>query len=218
MTNLLARILTRSFPGKETARYAESKLSESDGNTPESQSSDYESRAFAMWGELLGKSAGGRILELGALSPRSLEYFAERGALLSVMSICLNEPSAGLQSQLDEFIPDRPLDGCLCWDLPNYMSVEDFQRLGAWLGRNMRLGGVVMLCLATKVPYSAQPGRYVIVAKDRLEYQASNLEAVAQQDRMSTADLGRHWGDFEVERSFLLRNGMQEYVLRRQSA
>ena len=217
MTNLLARILTRSFPGKEASLFAESKLSNIAGGLADSQSSDYESLAFAMWGELLGKAAGNRILELGALSPRSLGYFAERAAVLSVMSVSLDESARSLQAQLDEFTPVQPFDGCLCWDLPNYMSVKDFQRLGCWLGKNMRHGGVVLLCLATNLPYPSLPGNYVIVAEDRLEYQASKLDTKGQQQRMSHADLGRHWGDFQVDRSFLLRNGMQEYVLRRRA-
>ena len=218
MSNLLAKFLTRSFPSKETSLYAESRFTETPDSMPDSQSSVYESRAFAMWGGLLDKTTGNRILELGALNSRSLGYFAERTALLSVMSLSLEESPITMQSQLDKFTPDQPFDGSLCWDLPNYMSEADFQRLGTWLGQNMRSGGAVMLCLATKIPYPKLPGRYEIVSKDRLQFQASKLETEGRQYRMSTADLGRQWEDFQVERSFLLRNGLQEYVLRRRAA
>jgi hypothetical protein len=216
MTKLLARILTRSFPGKDSSLYGDSTaIVEAPDSSPERQSSEYESRAFAMWEELLGRLPGCRILELGALSPQSLGFFAERGAMLSVMSINLDEPENSLQHQLDGFATEQPFQGALCWDLPNYMSADDFQRLGVWLGEHMLSGAVVMLCLATQVPYPGQPGRYVIAADDRLKYQAASLDDGGQDYRISTGDLGRHWADFEVERSFLLRNGMQEYVLRR---
>ena len=218
MTNLLARLLTRSFPGKETSLFAESGLTEPESSPSESEPRDYESRAFATWGELLGKPAGNRILELGALSSGSLAYFAERGALLSVMSVDLSESACSLQSQLREFNPDEPFDGSLCWDLPNYMSMQDFKVLGGWLGQHMRPGGAVMLCLATKIPYSDSPGRYVISANDRLQFNVAEQGSMERQHRLSTAELNRHWGDFEIERSFLLRSGLQEYVLRRRIA
>ena len=218
MTNLLARLLTRSFPGKETSLIAGSALTEPTRGAVESQAADYESPAFAMWGELLEQSATNRILELGALNSRSLGYFADRGGLLSVMSVSLDAAAGTLQSQLEAFSSDQPFDGSLCWDLPNYMSAADFKQLGNWLGKHMRPGGVVLLCLATKIPYPKLPGRYVIVSGDRLQYQPAELGDDGRQQRVNTADLSRQWGDFDIERSFLLRNGMQEYVLRRRMA
>jgi len=165
---------------------------------------------------LLAQGPNNRILEMGALSPGSLDYFAQRGVLLSVMSIQL-QASVGLQAQLDAFTPEQPFDGSLCWDLPGYASAADFMRLGDWLGQNIRPGGAVMLCLATKVPYPENPGRYVIVADDRLEYRAASIQGEGRKRRIHAADLARDWTAFEVEQSFLLRNGMQEYVLRRRT-
>lgn len=206
MTSLLARILTRSFPGNRADL--------DDGSVsvvPETSEDEYESQAFTLWGSSLQDGEHKRILDLGPLRSSNLNYFAGRGCDLGVVGL---EPER-IPEQAERFETDGLYSGALCWDLPNYCDDEAaFEALGAWLAERLVSQAPVHLALATQAPYGDRPAHYEIVNDQRLKCESSTATGRRTQV-FRNARLPKLWSQFEVQRSFLMRTGWQEHVLRR---
>jgi hypothetical protein len=212
MTGLLAKILTRSFPGKAPspgdARPA------GDPQTADSASqAEYESRAFSLWLERLSTASEPRVFELGELHSSTLGCLSERGMGLSVLGLAPGNCQE-IESELKSFTSSTQFSGALCWDIPNYLGKAQLKALGRWLAKHLRNDGVVLVCLATQIPYPDAPGSYCVVDDRTLRFQPGNWQK-DRNERLTSADLARAWPEFESVRSFLLRNGMQEYVMKR---
>ena len=88
-------------------------------------------------------------------------------------------------------------------------------KVTAMVASPMLIGALVMACLATRAPYASLPGQYAIEAPDRLSFLPSSVAQLRCSETHSSSELAKLWPNFESVRSFLLRNGMQEIVLRR---
>lgn len=121
-------------------------------------------------------------------------------------------PDEGLKKQLAEFGGGRRYSGVLCWDLLNYLEHGALVTLGEWLACRMDEGAVLLACLAVRGPLSAQPNRYHVV-DDATLYCAPISPEKNETSGLSQHVLTKLWPDFKVERTFLLRNGMQENVM-----
>ncbi len=212
MSKLLAKLLTRSFPGKPAFPVLNPSTDDSSkqGETDESVRG-YESRAFSIWLTELAKSGGNRLLDFGPMRPASVSFYGQHQINLSILGL---ESAQDLLSHIRSFDAQSIFDAALCWEYPNYLEPKEFAELGIWMAERIEPGGLVMLSLANKSPYSEQPASYTIVDDSHLERTASH-EAQTRSQRYSSGELSKHWPAFEPIRSFLLRSGMQEYVLRR---
>ncbi len=214
MSNLLGRLLTRNLPGKSQEAFpvlnpSVNDLAE-DGSAGVSQRG-YESRAFALWFDELSKLGGKHLVDFGAMQPQNVNFFCDQHMGVSIVGLDVTQD---LNQQLEQFSVPQPFDAALCWEYPNYLDVAGLQQMGAWLAKHVRPGGLVMLSLAIKTPYSDQPSNHRIVDHQRIERQAAPVgEGRAQ--RYASGELSKYWPEFDPLRSFLLRSGMQEYVLRR---
>ncbi|MEM9303579.1 MAG: hypothetical protein AAGE01_15785, partial [Pseudomonadota bacterium] len=150
------------------------------------------------------------VLDVGMLRPGSLRFFAEQGVDLGVLGA---EPETLLES-MEDFTGADAFGGALLWDLPNYLEEPDLVALGAWLEQRLAPGAPVYLALATRTPYAARPRHYEIVDAGHLRV-AADPTVGDREVIISGPKLDRLWAAFEVDRSFLLRNGSQEYVWRR---
>lgn len=205
MSKLLARLLTRSFPGNRN----ELGTPALNAQAPPAEES-YESRAFAGWNELIAARGAAKILDLGPLRAQALAFFSERQIDLGILNLA---PQA-IGEQLAQFSARGPSQGALCWDLPNYCQDDaEIVLMGEWLAERLTTGAPVFLALATKSPYAERPAHYEVVAADRLRATAA---AEHKRSRIWPGSrLNRYWPAFDVKRSYLLRNGMQEFVLTR---
>ena len=205
MTKLLARLLTRSFPGNRDQIAAPVIAEES--AVPDDT---YESRAFADWNELIADRSAAKVLDLGPLRPRALTFFSERSIDLGILNLSPPE----LVSQVEQFDGSGPYQGLLAWDLLNYCNdAEEFAALGSWLAERLTTGAPALLSLATKTPYGDRPAVYDVVDSNRLRVHPSG--SLRRDVLYAGSRLPRLWPEFDVKRSFLLRNGMQEFVLTR---
>lgn len=206
MSNLLAKLLTRSFPGKREEPAEPAIL-----DLPVVSDGSYESRAFALWNEEGRRRGIVKVLDLGGLRAANLQFFSERGMDLGVVN--LEPEDAG--GQLERFADNAPYQACLAWDLPNFLDDEaELAALGEWLAGQLTTGAPVFLSLATKTPYREVPASYEIVAEDQLRVLSDHAYQSRTQVYPGTR-LAKLWPAFESVRSFLLRNGMQEFLLRR---
>ncbi|MEM7705717.1 MAG: hypothetical protein AAF358_09210 [Pseudomonadota bacterium] len=214
MPNLLARLLTRSFPGKSETQF---QPLGPDASDPASDAPvGYESRAFKLWIESLAQSGleSPRILDLGKVHAQTLGFFQKLGASFSVMDLDISLKGTAFEMALEAYRDWGPFDGVLAWDLPNYMASDELSVLGTWLEAHTGTPCPLLVCMATRTPYADQPGRYSVVDEATLLVDPGSSE-VTRTDRHVPNVLKRAWPSFSPNRSFLLRNGMQEFVLTR---
>ncbi len=209
MSRFLKRLLTQSFPGKRDQATEAAGVSAKPG-AEASDTESYESQAFSLWWERAREQERPRLLDLGTLRSGTLAFLGRRGGELSVLGLDPAEPRVAI---LEEAADERRFHGALCWDLLNFVEDDLLSDLGAWLGERLEPGAPVFFALATRSPYPAQPAAYDIVDERRLSYRPTDV--LDRTKLLSGARLKRLWVEFEFRRSFLLRNGMQEYVLYR---
>ncbi|MDJ0656265.1 MAG: hypothetical protein QNJ40_19045 [Xanthomonadales bacterium] len=216
MPSLLARLLTRSFPGKAEAQSGElpGPVTEKGEGSDAASAEHYESRALQLWAEDISALSAPRILDLGRIHPKSLAYFQSLNASVGVMSLDTTLAGTGFEMRLEQHADWGPFDGVLCWDLLNYLGNDELKLLGAWLHQRCGSRAVVMASLTTRAPYSSQPARYAIESASKLVCMPSQDAEASRSETHSSAELAKLWPGFESVRSFLLRNGMQEFVLR----
>jgi hypothetical protein len=106
------------------------------------------------------------------------------------------------------------VDTVLCWDLLNYLSLPLLRAFTTHLAVIMAPGGVLHAYIHLADTNMAQhPQRFSITGKDKV-VRLDHDPAVRKTPRYSYSDLEKHTVGLRVERSMLLRNGMQEYLLR----
>ncbi len=242
MPNLLARLLTRSFPGKSDTQF-QPLGPEASGPEP-AVPSGYESRALTLWLDTLPKPKGleegqqgsqlplqegaqqevqterqadikgPRILDLGKVHTRSLNFFQEMGAGVGVMDLDISLVGTAFEMQLEGYRDWGPFDGVLAWDLPNYLEAEELTVLGQWLEAHTTAPSPLLVCMATRTPYADRPGKYSIENRTTLVADSAGIEVNRTQRHVPNV-LKRSWPAFSPIRSYLLRSGMQEFVLTR---
>jgi len=110
--------------------------------------------------------------------------------------------------------PGRRYDVVLVWDLFNYLTREQMEALGQHLGRLTRPGAHLLTLVATAPQIPAEPIVYKIDDEDHLRYTIRSSRP-RKSPRWAPADLGRSLAGFTVDRSYLLRHGVQEYLMLR---
>jgi hypothetical protein len=110
------------------------------------------------------------------------------------------------------FTPGTQFDVILCWDLLNYLSHEQVAALLAYLARYCKPGSILfaLFWLAPRIP--ARPITFKIVDREHMEYIHKSPETRANAG-YQPRDVARLSEDLQVSNSFLLRNGIQEYLL-----
>ena len=91
---------------------------------------------------------------------------------------------------------------------------RQLEAVGEHLGALCRAGGQLFALVATRGPISDRPMNFEILAKDLLRYRATAPTERPSPGYHETA-LERLLDAFAVQTSFLLRNGMQEYIFTR---
>ena len=166
------------------------------------------------------------VLDLGVVRSGTLSLLNGFRCRLDVMAL-----TAGAGSGLDGLEPEdfsarvnaalppaggESLDLVLCWNLFNYLSIDQIGRVVAALAPRCRSGAR----LHALIEYSARsmPSRPLSFSPAG----PGTLEAVVADDeqvsapRYSARDLEQCMPGFSHERTMLLGGGMQEYLFRRQ--
>jgi hypothetical protein len=165
------------------------------------------------------------ILEPGSISPGILPILQGRSCRLLVADAALTlsglsgkkeDPNA-LFHQLATLIPDagtEKIDTVLCWDLLNYLSLPLFKAFTDRLATIMSPSGMLHAYIhSSQNTMPQRPQRYSVLGEDRI-LRLEQDPAERKTPRYSYGDLDKHASGFCVARSMLLRNGLQEYLLR----
>lgn len=167
---------------------------------------------------------GSRVLDLGPALGRNVQFLSAFISKLFIADLYGTIWSQAGRSALDRAKLDRilsrdlpptsqsPIDLILVWDLLNYLDREQVATLGRHLARLCRRDSLVLVLLSTLQTIPELPGRYLMLDPETVRY-----ENLSKRERRSPGykepDLEKMMPAFEVETSFLLRSGIQEYVL-----
>ncbi len=167
-----------------------------------------------------------RVLDLGPALGVSVEFLAGYSVQLFIADLYrslrsstgqLPPDATRLERALEEQLPvpaEGPFDLVLAWDLLNYFPADQLEALGQHLGALCRPGGKLFALVATRGPICDRPMNFEIVAVDLLRASPTAPCERPSPGYHETA-LERLLDAFAVQTSFLLRNGMQEYVFTR---
>lgn len=181
------------------------------------------SPAFAALSSWLDTVPEPRVLDLGSASGPNLDYFAVLSARLQVVDLfhALEEypggPGRREQAAEQVFRELLPTSGAgvyhaiLVWDLFNYLSRRQMRALGARLAELSHPGTRVLAMVSNLARVPDVPMSIRIVDRETLTY-ATGSERSRSNPRWPPGEVQKALPAFSVERSFLLRHGIQEFL------
>lgn len=185
----------------------------------------HKSLAMAALFEEIRKGDKPKILDLGSAVGSNVEFLSQFGCKLYIEDLyaALTARTQGGEGGLagpDFFgsflsIPDDVrFDVVFAWDLFNYLQRQELAHLGVHLRRLCRPGARLFALMSIQKQIPAQPIRFKILDEQTLSYERRS--AVDRPGpRYAPAELNDRLKGFHVDRSFLLRHGIQEYLYAR---
>lgn len=168
------------------------------------------------------------ILELGSTSSGIVALLQGKRCRLLVADAARALSALDEESQDAEFILQElarlmagdggeKVDTVFCWDLLNYLSLPFMKAFTARLAQIMIPGGIVHAYIhSAHASMPRYPQRYTLTGADQV-LRLDRDPDTRKTPRYSFGDLEKHAQGFRVDRSMLLRNGIQEYLLRMDS-
>jgi len=164
------------------------------------------------------------VLDLGAASGETLRFYSDLPSKIYFadffgdLKLRAPDPEEGLDGfvracrRILPFASRTRFDLLNTWDLFNYLSLEEIAALGTYLGRFSGEIAPLVMFIWTHGRIPAQPQRYAVLDDETVEHRPTSR---SQRDgpRYNEPDLLRALAGYRVSKSFLLRNGFQEYVL-----
>lgn len=121
---------------------------------------------------------------------------------------------AGRFDRLLAFPDDTHFDAVLIWDLINYLERREVAALARQLARFCQPGAMVFALISILKQIPAEPLRFRILDHETLAYE-SRTAATRPCPRYAPAELNELLRGFKLDRSFLMRHGIQEYLFAR---
>jgi hypothetical protein len=161
-----------------------------------------------------------KVLDLGPSVADNVEFVSLFASYVQIVDLIDRGPSASgsgdrlavLQALVDEH--RRSFDLVLAWDVLNYLSTDQAQRMVRSVAElclpDARLHAIIF---ATDM-MPAVPNRYRIVDRDRLAYEFGTTE-MRGVPNLPPAAVEKLLKGFRVEHSFVLQHGVHEYVATR---
>lgn len=104
--------------------------------------------------------------------------------------------------------------GVLCWDLFDYLSREEAERLGASVARVLKPGGVAFALFSTVAYVAPELTRFAVEDLDHLAYRPVPA-AMTQSQVWLARDITRLFGSLRVDETYLLSHRVREVLLRK---
>lgn len=162
-----------------------------------------------------------RVLDLGPALQTNLEYYATIGSGVRIVPLLRGDGLDGLRSleddafseMLDQLLPpeDVGFGLILMWDLLNYLIDDQPSLLARHLAKITAPGAKIHLMVITAETMPEEPSRYELLDTGRLTYRPTTDRRATAQDP-PPAKVERWLRPFRVERSFLLRHGVREFI------
>lgn len=166
------------------------------------------------------KGQGLTILDLGPAVGSNVEFLSQLGCKLHIGDLFASRASAGEGEELGQeffeqlFPSDARFDVVLAWDLFNYLQRREMIRLGSLLRRHCRSGALLFALMSIQKQIPAQPMRFRMQDNGQLLYERRTF-LDRPGPRYAPSEISGFLKGFQVDRSFLLRHGIQEYLFLR---
>jgi SAM-dependent methyltransferase len=166
------------------------------------------------------------VLDLGSTVGSNVEFLSKYGCKLFLedlyAALSTRVPSGGDDLANPQFfadflgIPeDTRFDVILAWDLFNYLHRKELAAFSEQLRRYTESGALLFALLSYHKTIPAQPYRFKIQDEQHLIYDRRTA-AERPSPRLAPAEVTNLLKGFRVDRSFLLKHGIQEYLLVRE--
>ncbi|HEX5758264.1 MAG TPA: class I SAM-dependent methyltransferase, partial [Thermoanaerobaculia bacterium] len=183
----------------------------------------HRSLAFAMLLDGLRADHKLQVLDLGPAVGGNVEFLSRFDCKLFIedlyAALAGRVPGEdGRPQGIEELLPlpdSARFDMVLAWDLFNYLERDEVRRLVRHLARYCRPGAVLLALVSIHKQMPAQPMRFRIVDGQSLVYEQRSAHT-RPAPRYASSDLSGMFEGFRVDRSFLLRHGIQEYLFVRE--
>ena len=162
-----------------------------------------------------------RVLDLGSALQTNLNFYAAIANGVRIVPLLRNDGLAGLQNlepeafaaRLDLLLPkDEDSFGLvLMWDLLNYLVEDQPSLLARHLTAVSESGARIHAMTITTPTMPSEPSRYELLEAGRLTYRPTTSRRTNAPDP-PPAQIERWLRPFRIERSFLLRHGIREFI------
>ena len=182
---------------------------------------------FARLTEQLGTAGRSSLLDLGPACGANVAYFGQQHCklqiadcaegLLALNARALTDPDA-LATALEQSLPlnaEEPCDAILGWDLFNYLDKPLLKALMVHLSPLITGDTWLHLYIGGRREIAAFPAQYRLTRDGRLSVRPTTTE-LRRCPCYTQPELRALLPHFEVERSTLLQNGVQEYLFKGQ--
>jgi hypothetical protein len=159
------------------------------------------------------------VLDLGPAIGSNVEFWTDRW-LCSVevadaypaLAAAGDDAEAAARVALPHDPAARPADVILAWDLFNYLDRGRLRAVGARLAGRTRPGAILFAMLWTGKEIPLEPGRFTIRDGGDLVY-GVDAAHTRPGPRYRPAEIAAMTAGFSTDRNYLLRHGVQEYLL-----
>jgi len=162
-----------------------------------------------------------RVLDLGPALQTNLNFYAAIANGVRIVPLLRRDGLAGLQeldpeaftARLDRLLPveEEAFGLVLMWDLLNYLVGEQPSLLARHLTAVAESGARIHAMTITTPTMPSEPSRYELLQAGRLTYRPTTNRHTNAPDP-PPAQVERWLRPFRIERSFLLRHGIREFI------
>jgi hypothetical protein len=166
------------------------------------------------------------VLDLGSAVGGNIEFLSRYGCKLYIEDLytALVASLAGGGERLGpsffanflSFPEGTRFNAVLAWDLFNYLERKELADLSSYLARYCQPDAQLLALVAIGKQIPQQPHRFKIVDSEHLAYERQSA-AERPCPRYAPAELAELMHGFRLDRSFLMRHGVQEYLFTRRS-
>jgi hypothetical protein len=165
-----------------------------------------------------------RILDLGPAVGSNVAFWSQRFACTvqvadlypSLVEVAAGNAETTVAAALPPTVPGQPpLDVVLAWNLLDYLDREKIHALAVQLAARCRAGALLFAMVGTRPEIPREPGRFVIRDPRHVLYR-QDPSRTRPGPRYRPRDIAGMTPGFNTDRNFLLRHGIQEYLLLRE--
>lgn len=181
-------------------------------------------RSLGLAGLFAGFSARAKleVLDLGSAVGSNIEFLSRYGCKLYIEDLYTELVASGAGERFDpaffasflSFPEGTRFNAVLAWDLFNYLERNELAALSAYLAPYCQPGAQLLALVSIAKQIPQQPHRFKIVDDEHLAYERQSA-AERPCPRYSPAELAELMHGFRLDRSFLMRHGIQEYLFER---
>jgi hypothetical protein len=187
----------------------------------------YRSHGLHVLVSLLPPSYPLAVLDLGPALRTNVDFWSRYPCRLHIRDLYRDRAGLGdfaAEKERDEFFAAAlsfedgiRFDVILAWDLFNYLGQEDLAAMIRRLSGGCKPGALMFALVSSQPQIPAAPNLFRILDAEQITYESRTSE-MQLCPRHQPRDLARLANGFDISHSFLLRNGIQEFLFTRKQS